>query len=314
MTTFDITPFRDLYPWQGSFFEVKPGVRMHYLDEGRVEGQPREVMVMLHGNPTWSLFFRHLVTAFSKDYRCIVPDHVGCGLSDKPDDGAYDYVLDKRVDDLEALLEKLGVKEKITLVVHDWGGMIGMAYATRHPERIARLVVFNTAGFGLPEGRRLPWQIALIRHLPFAVPVRGFNAFSVGATMTCSTVPGRLTSHVKQAYLAPYDNWANRIAVHRFVQDIPLQPGDRSWATVKNVSDKLGQFDAVPTLILWGERDFVFNDAFLAEWRRRLPHAEVHTFPDAGHYVLEDAHERIVPKVADFLARHPLAAAASVQA
>jgi haloalkane dehalogenase len=300
--TFDPTPFRELYPWTGQRLDVGAGVQMHYLDEGK--GEP---LLMLHGNPTWSFFWRHLVSGLSGQYRCIVPDHVGCGLSDKPDDGRYPYVLERRVQDVEALTEHLGLKDNLTLVLHDWGGMIGLAYAVRHPERIKRLVVLNTAGFGLPPGRSLPWQIALVRHLPFfSVPVRGFNAFSVGATYTCSTVPGRMTEQVRQAYLAPYDSWEHRIAVHRFVQDIPLQPGDRSYPIVQQVSEKLGVFDSRPVMVLWGERDFVFDNHFLAEWRRRLPHAEVHTFPQAGHFLLEDAHELVLPKVREFLTKHPL--------
>jgi pimeloyl-ACP methyl ester carboxylesterase len=295
---------RDLYPWTGKFFDVGDGVRMHYLDEGDPN---REVLVMLHGNPTWSFYWRHLITALSKQYRVIVPDHVGCGLSDKPGDDRYEYVLENRVKDVEKLLESLSIRDNVTLVLHDWGGMIGMAYATRNPARVKRLVVLNTAGFGLPEGRKLPWQIALVRFLPFfSIPVRGFNAFSVGATMTCSTVKGRLTRAVKRMYLAPYDSWKNRIAVHRFVQDIPLEPGDRSFPLVKQVSDNLGQWAHTPLLVLWGMKDFVFDEHFLAEWKRRLPHAEIHEFPEAGHYVVEDAHEKIVPLMRTFLDAHPL--------
>ncbi len=300
--TFDVTPYRELYPWQGHHLEVRDGVRMHYLDEGR-----GEVLVMLHGNPTWSFYWRNLIKGLSGSYRTIVPDHVGCGLSDKPDDDKYDYVLKQRVDDLDALLAHLGVSANITLIVHDWGGMIGMAFATRYPERIKRIVVLNTAGFGLPEGRKLPWQIAVVRHLPFfSFPVRGLNAFSRGANITCSTRPGRMTELVKKAYLAPYDSWAHRIAVQRFVEDIPLKPGDPSWPTVHEVSQKLGQFSKLPIMICWGRKDFVFDDAFLAEWRRRLPNATVHTFDDAGHYVLEDAHEEILPLIRDFLKANPL--------
>ncbi len=300
--TFDVTPYRDIYPWQGHHFEVQLGVRMHYLDEGR-----GEVLVMLHGNPTWSFYFRNLVKGLSNQYRVIVPDHVGCGLSDKPGDDKYAYVLKRRVDDLDALLSHLGVTKDITLVVHDWGGMIGMAFATRYPERIKRIVALNTAGFGLPEGRKLPWQVAMVRHFPwFSFPVRGLNAFSHGANLTCSSRPGRMTEQVKAAYLAPYDSWAHRIAVQRFVEDIPLKPGDPSWPVVHEVSEKLEQFANTPILICWGRKDFVFNDAFLAEWRRRLPKASVHTFDDAGHYVLEDAHEEILPLIRTFLESNPL--------
>jgi cis-3-alkyl-4-acyloxetan-2-one decarboxylase len=304
---FDVARYKSLYPWQGHFLDVGQGVRLHYLDEGK--GEP---MVMLHGNPTWSFYWRHLVSAFSNEYRVIVPDHVGCGLSDKPGDASYQYVLERRVADLDLLINTLGLKNDITLVVHDWGGMIGLAWATRNPGRVKRLVVLNTAGFGLPPGRKLPWQVGMVRYAPFfPVPVRAFNAFSRGANLLCSTRPGRMTDEVKAAYLAPYDSWQHRIAVQRFVEDIPLKPGDRSWPLVQEVSDKLEQFRAVPLLICWGRKDFVFDDAFLAEWRRRLPEAEVHVFEDAGHYVLEDAHEEIAALMRRFLGAHPLPGARS---
>jgi cis-3-alkyl-4-acyloxetan-2-one decarboxylase len=298
VVTFDIAPFRSEYPWAGHRLDVGQGVGLHYLDEG--QGEP---LLMLHGNPTWSFYWRKLVAGLSSQYRCIVPDHVGCGLSDKPGDDRYDYVLDRRVDDLERLLQHLGLTSgNLTLVVHDWGGMIGMALATRHPKWVKRLVVLNTAGFGLPEGRRLPWQIGVVRYAPFfPVPVRAFNAFSRGANLLCSVRPGRLSALAKKAYLAPYNSWANRIAVQRFVEDIPLKEGDRSWATVQAVATGLSQFRATPTLVMWGRRDFVFDDAFLAQWRVKLPEAEVHTFEDVGHYVMEDAPEEVLALTKQFL-------------
>jgi haloalkane dehalogenase len=115
-----------------------------------------------------------------------------------------------------------------------------------------------------------------------------------------------LSPEVRAAYLAPYDSWANRIAVLRFVQDIPLRPGHRGYDLVSEVQDGLHRFRDRPLMVCWGRRDFVFDDRFLAEWRRRFPEAETHVFEDAGHYVLEDAGERIVPLVRDFLRRHPL--------
>jgi haloalkane dehalogenase len=298
--TFDITPYRDEYPWEGKRFDV-PGGSMHYLDVG--DGEP---VLMLHGNPTWSFYWRRLVRALSPERRCIVPDHMGMGLSDKPGDDAYQYTLDRRVDDIEALVDSLGVSEGLTVIAHDWGGMIGLAYAARRPERIARLVLMNTSGFPLPQGSSLPWQLQLVKRLPFAIPVRGLNLFVQGAARTCTVRPGSMPPQVRKAYVAPYDSWANRIAIHRFVQDIPLGPGDPAWTTTVRVSEALTELAERPMLIVWGERDFVFNDAFLSEWRRRLPGVEYLTFADAGHYVLEDAAAEVVPAVVDFLARHPL--------
>ncbi len=288
--------FAELYPFEGRFFE-HDGLRMHYLDEGA--GPP---VVMLHGNPTWSFYYRDLVKALRGNNRVIVPDHIGCGLSDKPDDSRYSYTLTRRVEDVDALLDHLGIRQNITLVLHDWGGMIGMAWASRHPERVKRLVILNTAAFHLPAGKRLPWSLWFVRKTPLGpLLVRGLNGFSRGAVRYGAVRP--LEAAVRDAYLAPYDSWRNRIGVLRFVQDIPLRPGDPSYELVTEVQEGLQHFRAVPMLICWGERDFVFDGAFLAEWRRRFPDAEVHAFPDAGHFVLEDAGAEIVPLIRAFLAK-----------
>jgi cis-3-alkyl-4-acyloxetan-2-one decarboxylase len=278
------------------------GVRLHYLDEGA--GEP---VVMLHGNPSWSFYYRRLVEALRGSYRTIVPDHVGCGFSDKPDDARYEYTLGRRVDDLEALLDHLGLDGGLTLVLHDWGGMIGMSYATKYPERIARLVILNTAAFHLPASKPFPWPLRACRDLPLnAVLVRGLNAFCRAAARVCCT-HHPMPRDVRRAYLAPYDSWAHRIAIHRFVQDIPLKPGDRAYDLVSQAQERLHLLRGVPMLIAWGMRDFVFDHHFLSEWVRRFPGAEVHRFPRGGHYVLEDEAERVVPLVRDFLATHRVA-------
>jgi cis-3-alkyl-4-acyloxetan-2-one decarboxylase len=289
-----------LYPFAGSWLD-RAGLRYHYLDEGA--GEP---VVMLHGNPTWSFYYRDLVRSLRDSYRVIVPDHIGCGLSDKPSDRHYRYTLASRVDDLELLLDHLGITNNVTLVLHDWGGMIGMAFASRHPERIKRLVVLNTAAFLLPPSKKLPWSLRMCgKSLLAPLLVRGLNAFSRAAVRLC--VQRRpLAPEVRQGYLAPYNSWHNRIAVLRFVQDIPLRPSDPAYALVRSVQDDLARFRDVPMLICWGEKDFVFDAAFLAEWRRRFPDAEVHTFMDAGHFVLEDAGGEVAALVQHFLKRHPL--------
>ena len=288
------------YPFASHFLDLG-GIRYHYLDEG--SGEP---IVMLHGNPTWSYFYRRLVPALRDAYRVIVPDHLGCGLSDKPDDSQYTYTLSRRVKDFQALLHHLRIERDLTLVLHDWGGIIGLAYAMRRPERIKRLIILNTAAFHLPQGKRLPWSLRLFRN-PLLGPflVRGLNAFCRGAAKHCCT-RRPMPPEVRQAYLAPYDSWKHRIAILRFAQDIPLQPGDGCYELVSEIQRNLTRFREVPMLICWGEKDFVFDKDFLAEWMRHFPQAEVHRFPDAGHYVLEDASEEIIPLVKSFLQRHPL--------
>jgi haloalkane dehalogenase len=258
---------------------------------------------MVHGNPSWSFYYRNLVLTLRDRYRCIVPDHIGCGFSDKPGDDHYDYTLARRVDDLERLLERLEIRENITLVVHDWGGMIGMAYAVRHPERIKRLVILNTGAFHLPKSKPFPLALRICRDTPIGtLLVRGFNAFSLAASYVgCKRNP--MNVELRALYQLPYDSWQHRIATLRFVQDIPLKPGDRAYDLVSAVADGIHQFRNLPMLICWGELDFVFDRHFLAEWHQRFPDAEIHRFPDCGHYILEDAKEEVVLLISAFLDR-----------
>lgn len=292
-----------LYPWTGKYFD-RGHARMHYLDVGVRDGEP---VVMVHGNPTWSFYFREVVKALEGTHRCIVPDHVGCGLSDKPRDERYDYTLRSRVEDLTALIERLEPTRKIHLVVHDWGGMIGFAWAAKHPERLASLTVLNTAAFPLPSTKRFPPALALTRTPLGSLLVRGGNAFAWTATRVCVT-KHPLPPAVTEAYLAPYGSWADRVATLRFVQDIPLGPADRAWSIVAETASLLGALEAVPMLIGWGMKDFVFDVHFLDEWERRFPRAKVMRFADAGHYVLEDERDVLVPAIAGFVRAHPAGA------
>jgi haloalkane dehalogenase len=296
----DISGFRHLYPFESHYLDIN-GFQYHYVDEG--SGEP---VVMVHGNPTWSFYYRELIKALRERYRTIAPDHIGCGLSDKPSSSQYRYTLRSRIDDLEGLIERVTGPEKITLIVHDWGGMIGMAYALRHPEKIGRLIVLNTAAFLPPNGKRIPLRLHLIRNSgPLAaVAVIGFNLFAIGALYMASHQG--LTGEVKRGLTAPYDSWRNRIATLKFVQDIPLTEKDPSYQIVKQADEELHILSELPIMICWGEHDFVFDTDYFAEWQRRFPAAEAHLFSDAGHYILEDVPHKIIPLVQDFLKRDPM--------
>jgi haloalkane dehalogenase len=278
------------YPFSPRSHRLSDGNTMSYLDVG--EGP---VVVMLHGNPSWSFFYRNLAGLLKQGYRVIVPDHLGCGLSDKPQD--YFYCLANHIANVEDLLGALRVK-KLTLVVHDWGGAIGMGYAVRHPEKINSLVIFNTAAF---RSSKIPWRIRICR-TPLLGPllIRGLNAFA-GAAVHMAVVK-KMPDEIARGYLLPYDSWTNRIATLRFVQDIPLSANDPSWRTLTEIEQGLPLFNHTPMLICWGGRDFCFNDHFYEQWRARFPQAECHYFANAGHYVLEDAFDRIGPLVEKFLA------------
>ncbi|MGL1956158.1 MAG: alpha/beta fold hydrolase [Colwellia sp.] len=288
--------FDSLFPFKRNFID-RNGHQYHYVNEG--QGEP---VVMVHGNPSWSFYYRNLVSALSANHQCIVPDHIGCGFSDKPDDQQYDYTLVKRIDDLEALLEHLAIRENITLVVHDWGGMIGLGYAQRYPERIKRLVILNTAAFHLPKTKKFPLALWLGRNtLLGAFLVRGFNAFSSVASYI-GVKRKSMPSAIRQAYVAPFNSWKNRISTLRFIQDIPLKPQDRNYQLVTEIAENLANFTALPTLICWGLKDFVFDKHFLRVWQTHLPQAQVHEFADCGHYILEDASDEVVPLISQFLA------------
>lgn len=290
----------DILPFPSRYLQVN-GHRMHYLDEGA-----GETVVMVHGNPSWSIYYRNLVGALKDRYRCLVPDHIGMGLSDKPGDNNYSYTLKRRVDDLDAFLKQTAPKGPVTLVVHDWGGMIGMAWAHRYPDRIKRLVVLNTAAFRMPDDKTFPPALWLGRNTALGtLLIRGFNAFArQAARIGCKRNPMPL--ELQKAYCAPYDSWANRIATLRFVQDIPLSEGDSGYDLVSEVEQGLSRFADLPILICWGELDFVFDAPFRRQWERHFPQAETHSFVDCGHYILEDAVEEVIPLVDRFLEQHPL--------
>ena len=287
--------FRDLYPFRSHYLTLS-GWKYHYVDEG--SGDP---LVMLHGNPTWSFYYRALLGAFSPTHRVVAPDHMGCGLSDKPP--TYSYTLAQHINNLEALLDTLKL-ERLTLFLHDWGGPIGMGYALRHPERVKRFVVFNTAAFPVS---RIPLRINVCKLPGFgALAVRGLNAFAGLAPAMACAKRERMTQAVKAGYLAPYDSYAHRVAILRFVQDIPMRPSHPTYQLLAEIGRGLALFEGHPMLIIWGAQDWCFTTDFLKEWQARFPKAEVRLVPDAGHYVVEDAHERIIPWVREFLAKHPV--------
>lgn len=272
---------------------------LRYLDEG--DGP---AVVCVHGNPTWSLYYRRLLRLLAADHRVVVPDHLGMGRSDVPAARSYGFDLAARVDDFGALMDHLGVgvTRPATLVVHDWGGAIALTWATRHPARVGRLVVLNSAAFPRPPGVRFPWLLRLPRapYLGEAV-VCGLNA-AVRGTLVLGVRRRRLPAAVRSAYLAPYDSWHRRTAVLRFVRDVPATRDGRTHALLTETGAQLPRLADRPALIVWGMRDPVLTPAILSAWRHRLPTAEVHAIPDAGHLVLEDAPEAL-PLIAAFLAR-----------
>jgi haloalkane dehalogenase len=298
-TPIDRRPFEHLYPYPSHYLD-RNGLNYHYIDEGR--GDP---ILMVHGNPTWSFFFRSLIEAFRSDHRVIAPDHMGCGLSDKPPQSQYDFRLQSRIEDLAALMCHLNPDRPVTLILHDWGGMIGLAWALEHLHRIGRVILMNTAGFFPPRGKPIPLRLRLIRsgNDLLEKAVLRLNLFARAAVHMAPRK--RLPPDVAAGLLAPYDNANNRLATLKFVQDIPLAPDDPSGGIVLHVQNNLVKFQRFPMLILWGAHDFVFDRDYYREWRRRFPNIPAHWIEEAGHYLLEDAPQTIVGLIRAFLDRYP---------
>lgn len=279
----------EAYPFRSRYFDAD-GRKLHFLDEG--QGFP---VLMLHGNPTWSFFYRNLVKALSGKFRCIVPDHIGCGLSDKPQ--SYPYQLDTHICNTLRLVESLGI-EKMNLVVHDWGGAIGMGLAVRHPERINRMVIMNTAAFTDPF---IPLRISVCR-IPFIgeFAVRRMNLFVQAARFMATSQRGGLKGEALRGFLYPYQSFEDRVGVFRFVKDIPMRTDHVSYPVLKEIEAGLWVLKEKETALVWGCRDFCFTPYFLDRWKKIFPNAAVFSFKEAGHYVLEDAKDNAVKRISEF--------------
>lgn len=287
----NIAKIRELYPFKSNFITIN-GHQYHYLNEG--QGSP---VVMVHGNPTWSFFFRNLVKRLATNHQVIVPDHMGCGLSDKPQN--YPYRLETHIENLENLVTSLKL-DNITLIVHDWGGAIGMGFAMRHSDLIKRIVIMNSAAFSF---NWIPLRIALCR-IPLLddILIRKANAFVRTAQFMTTVKP--MPDKIKLGYRLPYDSYAKRIAILRFVQDIPMAPKDISFELLLEIEHGLWMFRELPIAIIWGMKDWCFTPNVMKQWKLHYPEAEIHEIKHAGHYLMEDANDEINDIIEDFLIRY----------
>ncbi|NCN41793.1 alpha/beta fold hydrolase [bacterium] len=278
----------EFYPFKSHYKNVN-GHRMHYVDEGS-----GPVIIMVHGNPSWSIYWRKLVEELKSKYRVIAIDHIGCGLSDKPSD--YNFTLEQRIEDAWNLVEQLELKQ-YSLFVHDWGGAIGMGLAEKAPANVQSLVVFNSAAFF---SSNIPKRIAMCRWPVFGkLAIQGFNAFA-GAAVHMATHKG-FSKELRKAYVAPYNSFKNRRATFEFVQDIPMEAGHPTRPTLNKVEEGLSQFIDHPMLIIWGEKDWCFDISFLKTWKSKFPKATVLPLRDSGHYVVEDGFDDYIGSLKQFL-------------
>lgn len=269
---------------------------MHYLDEGHLHRGER-VLLFVHGNPTWSFHWRRLILELRSKFRCVAIDHIGCGLSEKP---RRLLRLEDHIANLCAAVEKLDLNG-ITLVAQDWGGAISLGAMLRMPERLERIVLFNTGAF---PPRSMPWRIGLCRApILGQFGVQGANLFSRAALRMTLARRSKLEPAVAAGYLAPYDSWSNRRAVYGFVRDIPASPYDETWKTLAGIERGLPSFADRPACLIWGMRDWCFRPDCLERFLGAWPEAEAHRLTDVGHWVVEDAPDESLAIVRDFLER-----------
>lgn len=275
---------------------------MHYVEKNS-SGDKREndqalipPVLMVHGNPTWSFYYRELVQRLSDRFRSIAVDHIGCGLSEKP--AHFNYCLESHINNLVEFIDKKELSE-INLVVHDWGGAIGLGAATKMPERFAKIVILNTAAFPPPY---IPRRIQACR-IPLlgTIAVRGFNLFAWAAIYMATERKGGLKKQVAKGMLAPYDRWSNRVAIDRFVKDIPTSENDPTWKLLSEIESNLDRLKHLPIQLIWGMKDWCFRPECLERFEQHFPDARVQRIEDAGHYVIEDATEQVCELVDSFL-------------
>ena len=285
------------YPFDSHSLTLAEGLRYHYVDEPP-GADDRPVLLMVHGNPTWSYYWRSLIAKFSNQYRCIAVDHIGCGLSDKPNESEYPFTLERRITDLMQLIEHLDLK-RITLIAHDWGGAIGTGAAVRLPDRFGQFVFMNTAAFRSTD---CPMRIRLCRLPIFGrLAIQGLNLFSLGTLWMASANRKNLTRAVRSALLAPYDSWKHRLAVYRFVQDIPLSLRHPSYETLQKIEESLPLFQERRVCLIWGMLDWCFSPEYLKRFLQFFPEADVHRLERVHHLLLEDAPEEVAAALETFL-------------
>ena len=281
--------FAGSFPFEARYVSVGD-VRLHYVDEGPPDAPP---LLMLHGNPTWSYLYRRPIAALAeRGHRCVAFDHMGFGRSDKPSQ-LRRYGLQEHVDNALALIDALDLRDFV-LVAHDWGGPIGLGAALERRDRLRGMVLMNTWAWELPSF--LP---------PFLREFRteGLGEIlGLGGNLLVESIPGGMCDRetdpvMMDAYRAPFPSYWSRVGPLAFQRDIPLSERDRSAPVMAAIHARLAELE-VPTTLVWGMRDRVFQPVFLDQWREIYPQASVVALDAASHYLVEDDPDAVTEAIA----------------
>ncbi len=278
---------RNEYPFASHFFQTAAG-KLHYVDEG--SGEP---VVMLHGNPAWSFLYRKLIKQLRTQYRCIAPDHLGFGLSDKPFD--WSYLPEQHAQNLTALIDHLGLKD-ITLVVNDWGGPIGMHYAVTHPDNVKRLIVLNTWAWPVDGDFHFTSFSAFMGGPIGRMLIKKRNFFAGTFMRAAFGDKSKLSEEAHQHYLRALPTAESRKGCYVFPKRIVASGPwlGEIWGRISVLKDK-------PTLFVWGMKDVAFREKELQRWQSALQNSRMVRLPTVGHFVAEEAPEELGEKVKAFL-------------
>ena len=254
-------------------------------------------ILCVHGNPTWSYYFRGVAQRFGDRHRVVIVDHIGCGHSDKPARSEFPYTLADHQSNLVRLIEHLDLHDTV-LLAHDWGGAIGLGAVVAAKARFRGIMLLNTGAFPPPY---VPWRIAACR-MPVlgTLGVRGLNLFA-RAAITMAMNRHKMDPRVAAELLRPYDSWAHRVAIDAFVKDIPTSPRHPTYQTLTELENALPDLADLPSLLVWGMKDWCFRPECLRRFQAAWPGARVVEIADAGHYVIEDAAEETLAAIGAFL-------------
>ena len=285
---------RRAYPFENRWLALRSGACMHYIDEGS-----GPTVLFVHGTPSWSFEWRHQIRALSSQFRCVAPDLIGMGLSDRPTN--FSYTPDAHAAALREFVEALGLRD-VTLVVHDFGGPIGLPLALDGSERVRRAIILNTFAWSLDDNAKIRRPAKLFSGA-LGKWLYSRHNFSLRTIMPAAYADRRkLTLEIHRQYLAPFEDRAARgMVLHAFARALL-----GSSPFYRSIAERLAALRRLPVLIVWGTKDPAFGVQQLTRWRAELPSARVVELP-VGHWPQEEAPDEVSDAFHRFLSETRLA-------